>query len=92
MSIIDFYFFKKRIYLFFSHHIMIESSSPEEVNIIQDVRNLFRYEKIDTTVKYTRNFCRFKKQNEEINDRILREIRNLFILQKENKAIINNYL
>ena len=41
---------------FFSPHIMMESPSLEEENIIKDVRNLFRLENliketIDTTIK-----------------------------------------
>ena len=52
-SIIDFYFLK---HLFFSQHIMMESSSLEEANIIKDIKNLFRFEKLkkettDTTLK-----------------------------------------
>ena len=52
-SIIDFYILK---HLFFSQHIMMESSSLEEENIIKDIRNLFRFEKLkkettDTTLK-----------------------------------------
>ena len=52
-SIIDFYILK---HLFFSQHIMMESSSLEEENIIKDIRNLFRFEKLkkettDNTLK-----------------------------------------
>ena len=55
---------------------MIENPSPEEENIIKDVRNLFRLEKlkketIDTTIKDIRNIFRLEKENEEIKDRIL---------------------
>ena len=41
-SIIDFYILK---HLFFSQHIMMESSSLEEANIVKDIKNLFRFEK-----------------------------------------------
>ena len=41
-NIIDFYSLR---HLFFSQHIMMESSSLEEANIIKDIKNLFRFEK-----------------------------------------------
>ena len=62
----------------------------KEENIIKDVRNLFKLEKLkkeanDTTVKSIRNLFRLEKENEEIKDRIprdkdkiIRDIRNLF--------------
>ena len=64
---------------------------PEEENIIKDVRNLFRLEKlkketIDTTIKNTKNIFRLEKENKVIKDRILKDIRNSFRLEKENKA------
>ena len=45
-TMIDFHFFKK-IINFFSQHIMMESSSLEEENIIKDVRNPFRLNKTE---------------------------------------------
>ena len=70
---------------------MMESSSLGEENIIKDVRNLFRLEKLkketnDITIKDVRNLSRLEKENEQIKDRILRDI-NVFRLEIENKAI-----
>ena len=50
---------------------MMENLSLVEENIIRDVRNLFRLEKLkteatDTTIKGIRNLFRLQKQNEEI--------------------------
>ena len=44
-SIIDFHVLKNN-YSFFSQHIMMENPWPEEENIIKDVRNLIRLEKL----------------------------------------------
>ena len=70
----------------------MKNPRPEEENIIKDVRNLFRLEKlkkktIDTTIKVIRNLFRLEKENKAIKDRIIRDIRNVFILENENKAI-----
>ena len=43
-SIIDFYFLKNNYV--FPQHIMMEDPRPEEENIIKDVGNLFRLEKL----------------------------------------------
>ena len=43
----------------------------EEENIIKDVRNLFRLEKV----------------KKEIIDTTIKDIRNIFLLEKENKVI-----
>ena len=77
---------------FFSQYIMVESPSLEEENIIKDIRNVFRLEKlkkqtIDTTITGIRNLFRLEKENKTIKDRILRDIRNVFRLKKENKSI-----
>ena len=77
---------------FFSQHIMMGNPKPEEENIIKDVRNLFRLEKLktettDTTMKDITYLFRLEKENKETNDRIRRDIRNDFGLEKENKAI-----
>ena len=76
---------------FFSQHIKMEIPSLEEENIIKDVTNLFRLEKIkketiDTTIKDIRSLFRVEKENEEIKGRILRDIRKVFRLEK-NKEI-----
>ena len=42
--IIGFYFLRRNF--FFSQHIMMESPSLEEENIIKDIRNLSRLEKL----------------------------------------------
>ena len=60
----------------------MENPRPGEENIIKDVRNLFRLEKLkkeatDTTSKEIRNLFRLGK-NKAIKDRILRNIRNVF--------------
>ena len=70
----------------------METSMLEEENIIKDVSNIFRLEKLkkettDTTIKGIRNLFRLEKENEEIKDRILRDTKNVFGLKKENKAI-----
>ena len=67
---------------------MTESPSFEEENIIKDVRNLFRLEKlkketIDTTIKDIRNLFSLEKENKASKDRILRDIRNPFENEQE---------
>ena len=54
----------------------MENARLEEENIIKDVRNLFRLEKIrketnDTTVKDIRNLSKLEKENKVIKDRII---------------------
>ena len=65
---------------------MMESPSLEKENIIEDVRNLFNLEnfKRETTdaMLKTLDLFRLEKENEKIKDRILRDIRNFFRLQK----------
>ena len=68
----------------FSQHIMLKSPSLEKENIIKDVRNLFRLEKLknettDTTIKDIRKFFRLEKENKAIKDRILRDILETFL-------------
>ena len=60
------FFFKK---LFFLKYMIRESLSPEEENIIKDLRNLFR----------------LKKEIKEIKDMVLRNIKNLFTYEKEEE-------
>ena len=76
---------------------MMESVSLEQENIIKDVRNLFRLEKlkketIDTTIKDTKNLLRQEEENEEIKNRVFRDIRYVFRLKKENKVIKDKIL
>ena len=52
-------------------------------NIIKEVRNLFRLEKLkkernDAAIKDITNLFRLKKWNKAIKDRIARDIRNIF--------------
>ena len=73
---------------------MIESLILEEENIFEDVKNLFRLEKLkktaDTTFKDIRNLFRPEKEKEEIKDRILRDIRNVFRIKKKIQQL-NKY-
>ena len=77
----------------------MKNQRPEEENIVKDVRNIFRLEKlkktIDTTIKDIRKRFRLEKENKAIKDRILKGIRNVFRLGKENNTIkdmILNYI
>ena len=58
---------------------MMENPSPEEEDIIKDIRNLFRLEKElnYTPIKDTRNIFRLQKEIKAIKDRILRDIKNV---------------
>ena len=61
---------------------------PQEENIIIDVRNLFRLEKlkketIDATIKDIKNLFRLDKGNKAITDIIIRDIRNIFENEEE---------
>ena len=69
----------------------MESPSLEEENIIKDVRNLFRVNKLekettDAAIKGIRNLFRLEKETKAIQVRIIRNIRTFFRLGKE-KAI-----
>ena len=64
-------------------NITIENSRLDEKNIIKDVRNLFRLEKlkretVDTTTNDIRNLFRLEKENKTVKDRIIIHIRNSF--------------
>ena len=66
---------------------MIEIPSLEE-NLIKDLKNIFRLEKlkkerINTTIEGIRNLFRLEKENKEIKYIILRDIRNLFEHEEE---------
>ena len=66
--------------------------------MIKDIRNLFRLKKLlnQTAIKDIRDLLRWEKETEEIKNRILRYIKNLFEHEKEeenyNKPLrINNF-
>ena len=78
--------------LFFSQHIIMESLSLEEENIITDVRNLFRLKKELSCAgnKDIRNLFRLKeKKTKAVKDRILRDIRIILSMNKKKKIVIN---
>ena len=65
----------------------MENPRPKEENIIKDVRNLFRLEKIkkktiDTKIKDIKKLLRLEKEKAH-KGRILRDIRNVFTLEKK---------
>ena len=70
--IVDFSFLKREI--FFSQHIMMESSRSEEDYIIKEIRNLLILIKEinHTAIKGIRNLIRLQKEIKTIKDRILR--------------------
>ena len=59
----------------------MESSSFEENNIIKNARHIFRLKKEidDTPIKYIKNLFRFKKKDNVIKDKTLRDIGNFFV-------------
>ena len=69
------------------NRLLIESLSPEEENIIKDIKNLFRLRKEQnyTTIKDIRNFFRQEKETKTLKDRILKDIKNLFEHEKEEE-------
>ena len=71
--------------IIFSQHIMMQSLSIEEENIIKDIKNLFRLKKElnYTAIKDTKNLFRLEKETKAIKDRILRDIKNLFDHEEE---------
>ena len=77
---IDFYLF-----IFFSKYLTMESLSPEEENLIKDMRNIFRLKKEQNyiAVKHVRNIFRLKKEIKGIKDIVLSNIKNLFQYEKE---------
>ena len=58
-------YLKDSIFEFFSQHIMMESLSLEEWNIIKDIRNLFRQGKETNAIKDIKNH--FEHEEEEEN-------------------------
>ena len=70
--------------------MMMKSSRHEkdkniECNIIRHVKNIFRLKNKtdDTTIKYRRNVMRLK----EVDDTIVKDIRNLFGLKRQMKQL-----
>ena len=70
--------------------MMMKSSRHEkdkhiECNIIRHVKNIFRLKNKtdDTTIKYRRNVMRLK----EVDDTIVKDIRNLFGLKRKMKQL-----
>ena len=66
----------------------MEIPSLEKENIVKDVIDLFRLEKLnneatDTTIKCIRSLFRLERENKAIKDRILRDIRNFFKDEEE---------
>ena len=63
----------------------MESLSPEEGNIIKDMRDIFRLKKEQNyiAIKDVRNIFRLKKQIKGIKDIVLSNIKNLFEYEKE---------
>ena len=66
---------------------MMKSLSLEEENIIKDIRVYFRLkqELHYTAIKHITNIFRLKKETKTTKDRILRDIKNLFELEKEEQ-------
>ena len=58
----------------------MENWRPEEENIIKDIRNYFRPKKEQnyTAIKDVRKLFRLEQETKAINDRILRDVENLF--------------
>ena len=66
----------------------MENLRPEEETINEDVRNLYRSEKLKketthTTIKGIKNLFRLQKENKAIKYIILRDIRNFFKHKEE---------
>ena len=68
----------------------MESLSPEEENIIKDIRNLFRLKKEQnySAFKDIRNLFRLKKDIKGIKNTVLRKILRNFLSMKKKKKII----
>ena len=70
----------------------MENPRPDEENLIKDVTNLFRSEKLkkettNTAIKDIGNRFRLKKENEEVKGRMFGDIKNTFTIEKENLVI-----
>ena len=65
----------------------MENLILEEENIIKDIRKPFRLKKElnYTAIIDTRNIFRLEKETKAIKDRILRDIKNLFEHEKEER-------
>ena len=67
---------------------MVRSPSLEEENIMKDVGNLFRLNKLwketnDVAIKDLRNLFSLENKNKAIKDTIIRDIRNLFEYEED---------
>ena len=73
-------FFLKIIGFYLKNFFFFVTYNLEEENIMKDIRNIFRLEKElnYTAIKDIRNLFRLEKEIKAINDKILREIENLF--------------
>ena len=76
----------------------MENPRPEKEKLNKDIRNLFRLKKLlnQTAIKDIRDLLRWEKETEEIKNRILRYIKNLFEHEKEEENYykplrINNF-
>ena len=69
---------------------MMKNWKLEEEKMIKDIRNLFRLKKElnYTAIKDIGNRFRQQMETKEIKDRILRDIKNLFSMEKK-KIIVN---
>ena len=66
---------------------MLESLRLDKENIIKDIRNHFRIKigLIYTTIKDVKNLFRLEKAIKVIKNRILRDIKNLFVFEEEKQ-------
>ena len=74
--------------IFFSQHIVTESSRLEEEIIIKDVRNLFRLKRElnYAAINDVRNLHRLEKETEVVTDKIfIRDIKNICQREEEEK-------
>ena len=64
----------------------MENTRPKEENITKDIRNLFTLKILNyIAIKDIRNLFRQKKETKAIDDRILRDIKNLFDHEEEGE-------
>ena len=71
--------------------MIMKSLSLVKEKITKDVRNIFRL-KIElnyTAIKVIRNHFRQEKETKTFENGILRDIKNLFKHEEENKSIVN---
>ena len=65
---------------------MIENPTPQEENIMKDLKKIFRLKKElnYTAIKDIRDHLRLEKETKAIKDRILRDSKNLYVHEEEN--------